>query len=363
MPLPSPASVQRLRWWRPLLLAGAGGAVAAALLLLLFRSPTPQQATLTAASTAAPAAGQVAPKLRPPATLRASPGTRFTRESGPPHERVHLHEGRLIAEVTPARAGESFRIVTARVEVEVRGTVFVTVASAAGLQAVRVQRGGVAVRPADGTAIRLGAGQLGQRPGGRAAAVSPPPAPSQRAAASPAGARDVTASHWRKAEDVPRPSTGDGSPITWPEIDRTRARANPRPGALAASTAESAFGSGLDLLRAGRHAAAADAFDQAAALAPGGPLAEDAWYWRAVALGRWRSAAGRAALAQFLDRYPFSARRGAAAVMLGWLLFAAGDVDRAGHQFRVGLADRSARVRASAQAGMARLSEHGAMPR
>jgi hypothetical protein len=49
--------------------------------------------------------------------------------------------------------------------------------------------------------------------------------------------------------------------------------------------------------------------------------------------------------------------------MLGWLLYDAGDVDRAGRQFRVGLADRSARVRASAQAGMARLSEHGAMPR
>ena len=49
--------------------------------------------------------------------------------------------------------------------------------------------------------------------------------------------------------------------------------------------------------------------------------------------------------------------------MLGWLLFDAGDVDGAGRQFRVGLADRSARVRASAQTGMARLSERGALPR
>ena len=294
--------------------------------------------------------------MRPPATLRASTGARYAVESGPPHERVRLHEGRLTAEVTPARAGESFRIVTARGEVEVRGTIFETVATAAGLQAVRVERGRVVVRPDAGTEITLMAGQRWQRASERAAAA---PAPVVRRA--PVAQRpNAQGSHWQAAGDVPRPATGDGAPMEWPELDGKR---SPSANAGGTGGAEAAFGSGLQQLRAGHNAAAAAAFNRTVALAPAGPLAEDAWYWRAVALARAGAGPGREALAQFLDRYPFSARRGEAAVMLGWLLLDGGDRASAERQFRIGLGDRSARVRGSAQAGLARLVARGPSPR
>ena len=105
---------------------------------------------------------------------------------------------------------------------------------------------------------------------------------------------------------------------------QARARGARRP--ATGGTAEAAFGSGLQLLRAGRNAAAADAFDRAAALAPAGPAGGRRLVLAGGGAGACgRGAAGRTALAQFLDRYPFSARRGEAAVMLGWLLFDRGD--------------------------------------
>jgi hypothetical protein len=338
-----------------LLLAGTAGAFAAAVTLWWIRPGQQTDAPRIAMPSMPVTATPAAPALRPPATLQASPGTRFTRESPPPHERVRLHEGRLLAEVTPARAGESFRIVTARGEVEVRGTVFETVATTAGLQAVRVERGRVAVRPGDGTEILLEVGQHWQRRRVVAARL-PPATPTAIAKAPDERARGDRDPHWRRAGDVPRPATGDGPPISWPALDgRKPAAAGP------ADTAEAAFGNGLELLRAGRNAAAADAFDRAAAFEPAGPLAEDAWYWRAVALAREGASAGRGALAQFLQHYPLSARRGEAAVMLGWLLLDRGDRAGAERQFRVGIGDRSARVRGSAQAGLARLG--GTSPR
>jgi hypothetical protein len=341
---------------RPWVIAGAAVAVAAAGLLLVLR---PERSSPQAPIVKTPA--QPAPAPRAPARLRASTGARYVVESGPPHERVRLHQGRLVVEVTPARAGESFRIVTARGEVEVRGTVFETVATPAGLQAVRVERGKVAVRPDAGTQVMLLAGDSWQRAPEPAAAR---PARAERPPADPApvdhpgvaSAQGGASRHWRSADDVPRPATGNGPPIVWPELDRPAPASPP-------ATAEAAFGSGLQLLRSGRNAAAADAFDRAAALVPAGPLAEDAWYWRAVALARQGGAGGATALAQFLDRYPFSARRGEAAVMLGWLLFDRGDSAGAQRQFRVGLGDRSARVRNSAQAGLARLAARGVSPR
>ena len=95
-------------------------------------------------------------------------------------------------------------------------------------------------------------------------------------------------------------------------------------------------------------------------LAPGGALAEDARYWRAVALGR-AGAAGeaRAAMEEFLSSHPRSPRTGEVSVMLGWLLVDAGDRARAEALFRAAAADVRLQVRKSAQAGLQAVGSSG----
>ena len=80
--------------------------------------------------------------------------------------------------------------------------------------------------------------------------------------------------------------------------------------------AEAAFVEGWSAFRAGLLAKAIEAFGDASRLDPAGPLAEDARYWRAVALTRAGAPSAPAELAAFLRRHPHSAHAAEAA----WLL-------------------------------------------
>jgi TolA-binding protein len=161
---------------------------------------------------------------------------------------------------------------------------------------------------------------------------------------------------WEAPAPLPASLTASPTPVSVEARPAPRPaphhRARPRPPAAAAPAqdpAEQAFGEGLALLRASDLPAAARAFDRAVRLAPLGTLAEDASYWRAIALAD--NPAGEAALLAFLDRFPQSARAGEVSVMLGWRL-----VDRdpraAASRFQAALSDRAARVRKSARAGL-----------
>jgi TolA-binding protein len=116
------------------------------------------------------------------------------------------------------------------------------------------------------------------------------------------------------------------------------------------------FADAWQLLRQGDARRAAAAFGEVARAAGSDAIAEDASYWRGVALARaGDAAAARAALAEFIARYPGSPRFGEASVILGWSLLQAGDAAAARAAFQRASHDPSDRVRASAVAGLSRL--------
>jgi TolA-binding protein len=114
-----------------------------------------------------------------------------------------------------------------------------------------------------------------------------------------------------------------------------------------------AFARGWSALRTGDFTSAAEAFRRAA-VGNGNVLAEDALFWRGIALDRGgRSGPARVALSDFLARYPQSDHRAEASVILGWLLVHAGEIDEAVDRFEDALQDPAERVRNSARAGLA----------
>jgi FecR-like protein len=217
-----------------------------------------------------------------------------TREliEGKANEVVRLEDGRVRVAVTKLYAGERFRVATDDAEVEVRGTAFDVVAEHGFLRAVVVQEGVVAVRVRGEREIVLRAGD-----------------------------------RWARAEraTAPQPDTADRAPA--------------------------GFGEGMFALRRGEFRAAADTFARAAH--DGGPLEEDALYWHAIALARsGASARARAALTEWLARYPSSPRAGEASVILGWLDLDARDLELARRHLVRGLDDPRPAVKASARAGL-----------
>lgn len=127
--------------------------------------------------------------------------------------------------------------------------------------------------------------------------------------------------------------------------------------------AEQAFDEGWTALRAGQYGPAAAAFGRAAAApGPGGAaLAEDAAYWRVVALARGeRGAEAEQEMALFLQRHPRSSRAGEVSAMLGWALLRRGEVAAARRRFDAAAADRSQKVRQSAADGLRAIEAMGA---
>ena len=265
---------------------------------------------------------------------------RFAHQGPSADEIVRLADGTILVEVSPLSPGERFRVVTGADEIEVRGTLFEATAAAERLQAVRVLRGVVEVRPSGGSMQRL---TVGERWHAATVTRADPPLPSPSAPPKPipavrpsASAAPVRAT--ARATVLPDAGPVDDSPVT----------ASPVP-----SPEERSFAEGMDALRAGQYSAAAAAFERTVHVAGNQSMAEDARYFRAIALARaGRAEPAIAAMEEFLKRHAASNRAGEISSILGWQLLDRGAIDAAEGRFRAALSDRRAEVRKSAEKGM-----------
>ncbi|HEY6038391.1 MAG TPA: FecR domain-containing protein [Kofleriaceae bacterium] len=298
-----PAQARSRRW-----LAVPLAAAAAALVAVIAWPPPALHAVALPVLPPLPARGHVHPL----------PGAVFTAASHVPDEIVTLHDGTIHLDVDPLRAGERFRVVIGKSEIEVRGTAFEVTANHDRLVDVHVLHGRVEVRPEGRATIVLVAGgdwtdapvALPVAPAPVAPPVSSPPRPQLRAASLP-------------------------------------------PRVVLPSTDQVAYNDAWTALRDSQFELAAADFAKALASAPAGALADDARFWHAVALARGH-AAGPAiyAFRELVDQHPGSIHAGEASAMLGWLLVDAKRLDEARERFTAAINDPSSKVRASAQAGI-----------
>ena len=145
---------------------------------------------------AAGGAGELA--LDGGSTLRVEGPAELTLAGGARDAVVHLAGGRVSAHVARRQQGETFAVVTRDLRVDVRGTQFSVVASAAGSR-VAVTEGRVEVRFADGrsTFVNAGGSVDSAAPGGVvpddvAAAEAAPALPPQPPSDRPPACADVT---------------------------------------------------------------------------------------------------------------------------------------------------------------------------
>lgn len=278
-------------------------------------------------------------------------------------ERVRLEDGELRIEVEPLASDHRFLVVTADAEVEVRGTSFWVAAEEDRLVRVKVVSGRVEIRTGGERTI-LGAGETWRRTeptrseappdppapvaieapvlepdaAKRPVAVRPPTPPEPPAVREGGAARSVERSE-------PPPPSSDVAPLEPP------AETSPPP---AKDPIEVRFEAAWHYYRAGRFQEAEEGFARAIEVGSDHPLAEDAAYWRAVALIKGGEDP-TAALRFFLRRHPGSPRAGPVHVMLGGRLLAAGDRAGAGRHFEAALEDPSSEVRAQAREGLRRV--------
>ena len=217
-------------------------------------------------------------------------------------------------EVAPLPRGERFRVLTRDAEVEVRGTRFQVSAASGELLAVSVTHGRVEVRsPGGGHAVLEG---------------------------------ETSGCVARRARGPRRRLNGS---------QNLRSREHPAavepPVTRSAPAAQVPFDRAWALLRQGDPQQAAALFAQVEMLAQGRGIAEDALYWRAVAIARTGDAReARRLFGDFLARFPASPRAGEAATALGWLLLDSGDASAARGAFERASGDPpSPTVRASSQ--------------
>ncbi len=316
------------------LLAPVALAAAAAVVLVVKRDASKQQERAPAATASA---GERRGDVKPHGAAV------FVQDQVQPDEIVRLKRGTVAVDVRPLRPGERFRLVIGDDEIEVHGTAFEATATDDHLTAVRVLHGLVEVRPAARPAVFLKAGE-------RWVAETPPESivdtpPALHAPAPPPRTAPT------------RPIASPFPPLAVPPValpaEMHIASLGPAPTNAPQSETERQFQIGWAALRAKDPAAAAQAFGAAADAGSGAPLAEDARFWRAVALSRaGQRADTRSALATFIDRYPGSPRLGEASAMLGWLLLKDGDAARAEKLFRVAERDRVDEVHRNGLAGL-----------
>jgi TolA-binding protein len=185
----------------------------------------------------------------PHATVRARAGASYERQGSAANDVVRLRDGTARFDVRPLATRERFRVVTGNGEVEVRGTSFQVTVAGDRLAAVHVEHGRVEVRAEGRGVMVLGPGDdwtAGPQSAGRTSAAAAPTA------------------------------------------------------------AEVAFVEGWDAFRSGRLVGAIEAFDDVLRLDPGGSLAEDARYWKAVARARTGSRSAADELESFVRDYPAS---------------------------------------------------------
>lgn len=280
----------------------------------------------------------------------------YMRAGEQPHELVRLAEGRLTIEVHGLGQGERFVVVTGDAEVEVRGTVFDVEAKGDKLVAVRVIEGKVEVRPEEGAQTLLAPGERWRAPSPQEASVPAEPDPAPAVARTP-DEPDLS--------DLDKPRAKDGPPVPRrgraritpnrrrdPEVQGREVPESDKRPPVEPSASERAFKEGWRALKAGDHDKAARAFESAAK-ADDERLAEDAAFWRAVALKRaGQDEVASEQMSDFVRRHPGSPRVGSASVMLGWQALGAGDLEAARRHFDAASDDPDPKVRGSARAGL-----------
>ncbi|CAN5907431.1 hypothetical protein BH11MYX2_BH11MYX2_27010 [soil metagenome] len=246
----------------------------------------------------------------------------FALASQPPDEIVRLRDGVIDVDVDPLQAGERFRVIVGIDEIEVHGTSFEVVALADRLVSVRVVHGRVEVRHAGDKPVFLGPSEGWHV---TVASVAAPPSATASLAPSPVHSKSLHAS-----------PAGSAAPTASPQ--------------------ETVFVRGWEQMRQGSYEQALGSFDRALVLSPDGALAQDATFWRVVALARLhRSVDAITAFRSFIDTFPASTRVGEASAMLGWLLIDANELDEARRLFHAAEHDTNAAARDSAVQGLAAL--------
>jgi len=270
----------------------------------------------------APALHEVALPLLPPLPARGHvhplPGAVFAAASHVPDEVVTLHDGTIHLDVDPLHANERFRVIVGASEIEVRGTAFEVTADHDRLVDVHVLHGRVEVRPVGREMIVLGAG-----------------------------------GDW-KFESAAAPASVAPVVVAVPLAPRPPVHTATLPPRVVIATADQvAYNDGWSALRGSQFELAAANFAKALAAAPDGSLADDARFWHAVALARGHATGpALAAFHDLVDQHPNSIHAGEASAMLGWMLVDAKRLDEARQRFAAAINDPSAKVRASAQAGI-----------
>ncbi len=335
---------------------GAGAvliAVAAATMLWLSLRARPSQA---------PAAATVQR-----ASVQASSAADFVhsvgRVAGVNDEVVRLRSGRVSVEVERLAADQRFRVVAGDGEVEVRGTAFDVVVVDDRLDGVVVHHGLVLVRLAGAPVAEVAGGMRWTRAAGleRVAVLSPTPAatpplePTPPPPPSPEPGPIPTPAPGPAPTPSPAPTLAPGrapTPAVARDPDASPIAPSPTDAPTVVEPAPSAtehdFQRGRAALRDGDFVAAAERFEAAITADPTAPLAEDARYWRGVALARaGRDVQARAALEDFLVRHPRSFHAGRAALVLAGILARTGDVDAARARYRAAADDPDAQVSAA----------------
>lgn len=283
-------------------------------------------------------------------TVSASDGSRFTHTSRYPDEVVRLTDGGITVAVSPLAPNERFRVIVGDAEVEVRGTAFDVVASDDRLIEVSVEHGRVEVRVDGAPPVVLDAGERWSRPDLTIADAVPEEGAALQiddVVQDELPARRTTARERARATSDRDAHDSVVGASEAPVAEPTEASAP--------AAAGRDFDAGWMALRSGDAERAASIFDEVVA---SDPLAEDARFWRGVALSRCGHAAeSRQAFATFLEAFPRSSRRAEVAVMLGWLLIESGDRDGARARFATASDDSNERVRTSARRGLARLND------
>ena len=272
------------------------------------------------------------------ATVHPNPGAKFSIAAGQPDEIVRLTGGAITVHVDKLHAGERFRVVTGNAEIEVRGTTFDVRADHDQLTSVRVISGEVAVRPHRQPEVLL-------HPGERWPSVESalPPLPEAEAPSVAEAEQDevIRRLHPHKS-DVPSDDAQS------PQTEASKAR----------KAAEAAFNEGWSAYNVGNYRQAAHRFDDAFAADPRSGFAEDAMFWKAVALDHVHNERRAAqALSFFIATYPESRRIPEASAMLGWKALDSGDTKQARALFIRAQKSPSERVRNSAAQGLERLDQ------
>ena len=301
-----------------------------------------------------------APEANIAATVRPSGPAKFERfeNATTRDELVRLHDGQIRVDVVPVEPSRRVIVESDDARIIVRGTAFDVHVIRGKLRSVRVITGRVEVQVRGRAPVILGTGDefVPAVATARAEPLSEPQpndlgADEAQPAPTPAPERRRSAAPPRRAVALdavkPRPTDGSAKPKSAEGSERRPAAGSAEPKPAAESSvpgsgepptpsatppiprpSELAFQRGWAALRRAEYRAAARAF--ADADRAGSQVLEEARYWRAIALIRADNRTdAESALRRFLARHSESSRRGEAALLLARLRLLASDMNEA----------------------------------